>query len=97
MSTGIVYLLHFTDPATGEAARYRHAGHYIGTTTDLESRLAAHRAGNGARLISVITAAGLTFELARTWKGGRARERQIKRQGGASRCCPLCGITPHRA
>jgi ribosomal protein L34E len=32
--------------------------------------------------------------LARTWPGGRARERQIKRQGGASRCCPMCGVTP---
>src|SRR6266542_505386 len=27
---GTVYLLHFIDPATGEPARYRHAGHYTG-------------------------------------------------------------------
>jgi predicted GIY-YIG superfamily endonuclease len=85
--TGIVYLLHFQRP-------YKHARHYIGWTINLKARLARHRAGNGARLVEVITAAGIGFELARTWPGDRARERQIKSQGGASRCCPLCGITP---
>lgn len=25
---GTTYLLHFIDPATGQAARYQHAGHY---------------------------------------------------------------------
>jgi hypothetical protein len=92
-----VYLLHFTDPATGAAARYKHAGHYTGfvrSSESLKSRLDAHREGRGARLTAVIVAAGLGFELARTWPGGRARERQLKRQGGASRHCPLCGIKP---
>ena len=28
------------------------------------------------------------------WPGGRARERQIKRQGGHARKCPLCGVRP---
>jgi hypothetical protein len=92
-----VYLLHFTDPATGAAARYKHAGHYTGfvrTSESLKSRLEAHREGRGARLMAVVVAAGLGFELARTWPGGRTRERQLKRQGGASRHCPLCGIKP---
>jgi predicted GIY-YIG superfamily endonuclease len=84
---GTVYLLHFERP-------YKHARHYIGWTVNLKARLARHRAGNGARLIEVITAAGIGFKLARTWPGGRDRERQIKTQGGASRCCPLCGIIP---
>lgn len=86
-----VYLLHFDRP-------YRHARHYIGWTPDgsgfLAARLAAHRAGNGANLIRVITAAGIGFELARTWSGGRVRERQLKRMGGASRRCPMCGVRP---
>jgi hypothetical protein len=92
-----VYLLHFVDPATGAAARYKHAGHYTGSVRSsgsLKARLDAHRMGRGARLMAVIAAAGLGFELARTWPGGRARERQLKRQGGASRHCPLCGIKP---
>ncbi|MFG2059689.1 hypothetical protein ACGFI9_37325 [Micromonospora sp. NPDC048930] len=88
--TGTVYLLHFDQP-------YQHAKHYIGWTDDLDTRLADHAAGRGARLMAVITAAGITFRLARTWTGTRARERQLKRQGGASRCCPLCGVRPRQS
>jgi hypothetical protein len=84
---GTVYLLHFDRP-------YRHARHYIGWAKDLAARLAVHARGQGARLLAVIKAAGIGWRLARTWPGGRARERQIKRQGGASRCCPLCGVRP---
>ncbi len=82
-----VYLLHFDRP-------YRHARHYTGWTCDLPGRLADHAAGHGARLMAVIAAAGIGFTLARTWPGTRTRERALKRQGGAARRCPLCGITP---
>ncbi len=44
--------------------------------------------------LAVAPGAGIGWQLARTWRGGRARERQIKNQGGASQRCPLCGITP---
>lgn len=84
---GTVYLLHFQQ-------RYQHAGHYTGWTADLASRLADHDAGNGARLLAVVKAAGITWTLARTWTGSRSTERALKRQGGASRRCPLCGIHP---
>lgn len=87
---GTVYLPHFHQP-------YRHARHYQGWAHDLDTRLAAHTAGSGARLLHVITTAGIGFTLARTWPGTRTRERQLKRQGGASRRCPLCGITPRAA
>jgi predicted GIY-YIG superfamily endonuclease len=87
-AAGTVYLLHFDRP-------YRHARHYCGWTRDLPARLAAHAAGRGARLLAVITDAGIGWQLARTWTdAARGRERQIKRQGGLSRCCPACGITP---
>jgi predicted GIY-YIG superfamily endonuclease len=86
-TAGIVYLLHFDRP-------YQHACHYIGWTVDLDARLASHAEGRGARLLAVVHAAGIGWALARTWPGGRTRERQIKRQGGASRCCPLCGVRP---
>ena len=89
-AVGMVYLLHFERP-------YHHARHYCGWTNDLPARLAAHRAGRGARLIEVVTHAGIGFHLARTWPGTRTRERQIKRQGGLSRCCPLCGVIPRSA
>jgi predicted GIY-YIG superfamily endonuclease len=80
---GTVYLLHFSKP-------FGHAKHYCGFATDLEARIQAHRAGQGARLMTVIKAAGIDFTLARTWQGTRARERQLKKQGGASRRCPTC-------
>jgi predicted GIY-YIG superfamily endonuclease len=75
---GVVYLFHFSEP-------YRHARHYAGWTVDLEARLAEHQAGRGARLLQVIAQAGIGWTLARTWEGSRARERQLKRQRGASR------------
>lgn len=87
--TGTVYLLHFDRP-------YKHAKHYIGWTGDLDARLAEHRAGTGARLMAVLKEAGIGFQLAHTWSGSRVRERQLKVQGGASRCCPLCGIKPRQ-
>jgi predicted GIY-YIG superfamily endonuclease len=85
--TGTVYLLHFDRP-------YRHAGHYCGFAANLAARLAEHDAGHGARLLAVVKAAGIGWTLARTWPGTRHTERALKRQGGAARRCPLCGITP---
>jgi predicted GIY-YIG superfamily endonuclease len=89
MSTGTVYLLHFNEP-------YKHARHYVGWAQNVKRRLAEHQAGRGARLLAVVKAAGIGWQLARLWPGSRARERQIKRQGGHSRQCPLCGVTPRR-
>ena len=41
--------------------------------------------------MTAVSAAGITWRLARTWPDAtRTRERQLKRQGGASRRCPLC-------
>ena len=80
---GTVYLIHFDRP-------YRHARHYTGWAGNLDARLARHRAGNGARLIEVVMAAGIGWELARTWPGTRADERRIKRARNAPRLCPLC-------
>lgn len=95
--TGTVYLLHFDrpyGPGAGRADGRGSAKHYIGWPSDLDARLAEHAAGRGARLLAVVHAAGIGWALARTWPGTRARERQIKRQGGASRCYPMCGVRP---
>jgi predicted GIY-YIG superfamily endonuclease len=89
VSAGTVYLLHFDQP-------YRHARHYVGWATNVKRRLAEHEAGRGARLLAVVKAAGIGWQLARMWPGSRVRERQIKRQGGHARQCPLCGVTPRR-
>jgi hypothetical protein len=60
----------------------------------LRSRLRLHEAGRGARLMEVVTEAGIPWHLARVWHGGPARERSLKNQGGASRRCPDCGVKP---
>ena len=86
--SGVIYLLHLDPPGLG------HAKHYTGWASDLPARLALHEAGQGARLLAVAKAAGIGWTLARTWPGTRARERQLKRQGGASRRCPMCGVRP---
>ncbi len=87
MTAGTVYLLHFDQP-------YKHARHYVGWARNVKRRLAEHAAGRGARLLAVVRDAGIGWQLARLWPGSRARERQIKRQGGHARQCPLCGVRP---
>jgi predicted GIY-YIG superfamily endonuclease len=81
--TVTVYLLHFDTP-------YKHAAHYMGSAKDLSTRLAEHERGAGSRMTQVAKEAGIGWTLARTWKGGRKRERQLKQQGGRSRMCPIC-------
>jgi hypothetical protein len=97
---GIIYLLCFDDwyvPYPG-APLYCCARHYTGYVPGgpraLARRLAEHGTARGARLMLAVHAAGITWRLARTWPGDRARERQLKRQGGAARRYPLCGVTP---
>jgi hypothetical protein len=95
---GLVYLLHFDRlyvPYPGAKPRDC-AGHYTGLVRGgpraLARRLAEHGTGRGARLMLFVRGAGITWQLARTWPGGADRERALKRQGGASRRCPLCGV-----
>lgn len=86
-AVGTIYMIHFARP-------YKHARHYVGWSPDLEGRLAAHKDGRGARLMAVVVAAGIEWELARTRQGTRDIERKIKRDGGASRYCPVCRADP---
>ena len=78
-----VYLLHFNTP-------YHHARHYLGFAEDLRARLVKHAIGRGARLMEVITSAGIEWQLARTWPGDRRLERRLKKRKDAPRFCPLC-------
>jgi hypothetical protein len=85
---GTVYLLHFSRP-------YKHARHYLGYVTKqtkaaLAERLERHKNGSGARLMEVVTKEGITFEVAKTWKGNRALERQLKKRRGAVKFFAIC-------
>lgn len=84
-----VYLIHF-------AKHYRHARHYVGYTASdsVDARMAQHRNGSGARLMQVVTAAGIEWSVVRTWTfesidGARKKERQLKKRS-ATRHCSAC-------
>jgi predicted GIY-YIG superfamily endonuclease len=78
-----VYLLHFVKP-------YKHARHYLGYSTNLDKRITDHLAGMGARLLEVVTDAGIEWKLARTWRGDRELERRLKNRKEAPKLCPIC-------
>jgi predicted GIY-YIG superfamily endonuclease len=81
---GTVYLLCFDRP-------YRHAGHYLGWTQDLDERLDRHSSGGGAVLLAAAHAAGITWICVRTWPDVTRRvERWLKNKGSAKRICPRC-------
>lgn len=87
-----VYLIHFH-------ARFRHAGHYLGSTSHLDERLYLHKNGNGARLMEVIGDAGITWEVSRLWEcdsreESLALERRLKHWHGSNQFCPLCQHKP---
>ena len=90
---GTIYLLHFERPIgdTGHVRNY--AQHYLGWAAPggLEARLAAHRAGTGARITAFLAKSGIAFHVVKTWEGDRYQERRMKRAGHhAKRRCPLC-------
>jgi predicted GIY-YIG superfamily endonuclease len=51
MAGPVVYLVHL-DRKLGSDHPRGGAGHYLGTTVDLERRLAQHRNGIGARMLA---------------------------------------------
>jgi len=82
-NTGVVYLICFDQ-------KFKHARHYLGWTTDLPARLGQHADGVGARLMEVVTEAGITWRTSRIWAGDRRLERKLKNRKGSTRLCPLC-------
>jgi hypothetical protein len=87
MQHTVVYLVHLDAPLGSEK---KTALHYIGVAHDLPARIAAHRAGRGARMLAVAVERGIGFEVARIWQGGRAFERALKQRGHAAELCPVC-------
>ena len=62
----------------------------MGTTQNLDRRLAQHREGTGARMLAAANLRGISYDVVRTWPGGRDVERRIKAQRNAPRLCPAC-------
>ena len=82
-NTGTVYLIHFN-------VAYRHAKHYLGYSEHLDKRITDHLCGMGARLMEVVTQAGIEWKVARTWTGDRKFERKLKNRKDAPHICPIC-------
>ncbi len=80
-----VYLIHMDSPLSG------HAQHYIGWSTDVFERLHQHKHNQGARILEVCNERGITYRIARVWKGRtRSFERQLKNRKNARKLCPVC-------
>jgi predicted GIY-YIG superfamily endonuclease len=88
-----VYLVHL-DRKLGSDHPRGGAGHYLGTTINLDRRLETHRSGKGARMLAAAAERGISFDVVRTWPGGRDKERELKRLRNSPRLCPTCtGVT----
>jgi hypothetical protein len=89
----LTYLIHL-DQALGSTHPRGRAQHYLGTTQNLDRRLETHRAGLGARILAAANERGITYDVVRTWDGGRETERRLKARHAAPRLCPTCtGVT----
>jgi predicted GIY-YIG superfamily endonuclease len=85
---GSVYLLHFDRP-------FGHAKHYTGWAADVDLRIGEHMDGGvkSANIVRKAALAGIGFAVARIWPNKtRNDERSLKKQGGASRRCPICAM-----
>ena len=73
-----------------------HARHYLGWSPALDTRLNAHQNGSAraARLIQVACAEGISFTLARVWRGSRRDEKRLKGYHNGPQLCPFCREAP---
>jgi predicted GIY-YIG superfamily endonuclease len=86
---GTIYLLHYS----GRTKEGRQ--HYLGWSSNTETRFAQHRSGRGAGDTKKAVAEGLKLTMAQTWKGTPLLELRLKewsREGrkGFAGICPFC-------
>lgn len=92
--TVTVYLIEFQRPIPGWIN-----SHYAGCTTDLEERIAAHRAGGTGKMFEIARVWGIDFEVVATWEfndhdEGWDAERWLKEQHDLPGFCPNCSERP---
>ena len=83
---GSVYLIHF-------ARAFNSARHYMGFSTDIPARVAAHKAGRGSPLLKAVTAKKIPWRVVRTWrKRDGFFEAELKRHNDLKDLCPVCSV-----
>lgn len=85
------YLIHFDTPIG--SGRMGQAQHYLGSTSNLKSRLCHHRSGNGSRIMAAVARAGISWRVVKTWESegdSRHVEAQLKRRKNNRELCPIC-------
>jgi len=92
---GTVYLFHFNAPMGNLANPRAQAQHYLGFTDDLDTRIAKHLAGRGAKIVAAALSRGLIFELYH-WPACLATEKLVKKTKKTSLYCPACCAAAHR-
>ncbi len=81
---GSVYLVHLNRALHG-------ARHYLGFSTNIPQRLAAHKAGRGSPLLGAATKKGINWRLVRSWrKRDGYFEQDLKRRYALADLCPVC-------
>jgi len=71
--------------------RYKHAGHYLGSTDrEIAERHQEHMSGQGSPLIRAALAAGHQVTLVKTWPGVRLDEALLHQRKDTPRWCPVC-------
>jgi predicted GIY-YIG superfamily endonuclease len=87
MPNAYMYVLHFR-------TKLHHAQHYVGCTTRLQARLAAHAWGNGSQLCRALWKQGIEWQLGNLYQCTKAQmrrlERSLKNQKHAHRYCLDC-------
>ena len=86
---GQVYIICFDRPYKSESGRT--VRHYVGFATDLNKRIAHHKANTGAKLIRALNLAGIDWKVVRVFKNvSREIERKIKNYKKTDAFCPNC-------
>ncbi len=81
----VCYLIHFDKPVGGSKAQ-----HYLGFSTDLQRRVASHRASTTSGLTGRANRAGIPWRVVRVWRDADLdSEKALKRLGGVN-LCPIC-------
>lgn len=88
-----VYLIHFHGEGLPHG-KQANTKHYTGIAHDVDARAVRHHAGQGARLMAVVTQRGIAWEVAeirvcKDYHEAKALEKRLK-QHSAGRRCPTC-------